>query len=222
MVAYINITYTTNREHKSRRYIPPATNKKAIKMSTTINIVETITAIRAIKSQLAALEKGLEHYMPKEENTVKTKKVKAVKDALSLSLSLPPPTTAPVRLMTVPEEKLEKEKRKPSAWAIHCRDVLIPVIMRLKKEHGIKVNHLITCGYIKEKNLENPTESEVLESLRYLAEHPDYKSTHQKKKIQSTDASSVPSGEGKKARGRPKKIKITDSSSVSSDDVKTV
>jgi hypothetical protein len=134
---------------------------------------------------------------------------------------LPPPTAAPERLMTVPAEVKEKEKRKPSAWAIHCRDVMIPVIMRLKKEHEIKINHLTACGYLKEKNLENPTETEVLEALRYLKDHPEYKSTHQKNKaLKSTDASSVSSGEGKK-RGRPKKVKSSDASSVSSGEDKT-
>ena len=164
-------------------------------------------AIKFLTDEVASLRlrlKALENSMKPVEKEKKEEKMKPGR---------PKKVEKKEEETDIPQEEKVKEKRKPSPWALKC-EVMIPVIMRLKREHSFKINHMMVCGYLREKNIENPSETEVLEALQYLTDHPEYMSAHQKKKIlKSVDASSVSSGEGKKARGRPKKIKSSVSSS---------
>ena len=173
-------------------------------------LIDEITELRA---QLKAVVAGLIAEAPKaEENTVKTKKVKLVKDAL-----LPPPTTAPVRLMTVPEEKLEKEKvkRAPNSWALDFREVYNPII---KKALGGKnlpkgIWPMTVAAYLKKEGKTAPTEDDVKAAIAFLESNPEYKSAHAEKNSDSgsvSDGSAASASASKEAkkRGRPKKVKV--------------
>ena len=161
--------------------------------------------ITELRAQLKAVVAGLIAEAPKEENTVKTKKVKLVKDAL-----LPPPTAAPERLMTVPEEKREKEKikRTPTSWALALQEVYMPMI---KKALGGKnlpkgIRHMTVAAYLKKEGKTAPTEDDVKKAISFLESNPEYKSDRQKSLSESSSSDGEASAKTAK-RGRPKKVK---------------
>jgi hypothetical protein len=174
-------------------------------------LIDEITELRA---QLMAVVAGLIAEAPKEENTVKTKKVKAVKDAL-----LPPPTTAPERLITVPEEKREKEKikRAPTSWALALQEVYMPMIKKTLGEENLPkgIRHMTVAAYLKKKGKTAPTEDDVKKAISFLESNPEYKSASAEKMSEkNSDSGSVSDGSAASAskeakkRGRPKKVKV--------------
>jgi hypothetical protein len=170
-------------------------------------LIDEITELRA---QLKAVVAGLIAEAPKEENTVKTKKVKAVKDAL-----LPPPTTAPERLMTVPEEKREKEKikRAPTSWALALQEVYMPMIKKTLGEENLPkgIRHMTVAAYLKKEGKTAPTEDDVKAAIAFLESNPEYKSAHAEKNSDSgsvSDGSAASASKEAKKRGRPKKVKV--------------
>jgi len=186
-------------------------------MSTPINIAETLTAIKAIKSQLVALEESLSHYMPEEvkaeevkvevkktKKTTKTEKVKKTEE-------LPPaPTAAPERLMTVPEPEKEKEKikRAPNKWVIAFQEVYNPVIEKALGEEKLPkgITRMQVASYLKKESKTEPTTEDVKEAIKFLESNPDYKSDRQKSLSESSSSDGEASAKTAK-RGRPKKVK---------------
>ena len=172
--------------------------------------------ITELRAQLKAVVAGLIAEAPKEENTVKAKKVKAVKDAL-----LPPPTTAPERLMTVPEEKREKEKikRAPTSWALALQEVYMPMIKKALGNENLPkgIRHMTVAAYLKKEGKTAPTEDDVKKAISFLESNPEYKSASAEKmseknsgSVSDGSAASASASASKKAkkRGRPKKVKV--------------
>ena len=184
--------------------------KKAIEALIKKETQPLIDEITELRAQLKAVVAGLIAEAPKEENTVKTKKVKLVKDAL-----LPPPTTAPVRLMTVPEEKREKEKvkRAPNPWILAFREVYNPIIAKALGGKNLPKDmcRLVVASYLKKEGKTAPTEDDVKAAIAFLESNPDYKSAHAEKNSDSgsvSDGSAVSASKEAKKRGRPKKVKV--------------
>jgi hypothetical protein len=176
-------------------------------------LIDEITELRA---QLKAVVAGLIAEAPKEENTVKTKKVKAVKDAL-----LPPPTTAPERLMTVPEEKREKKKikRTPTSWALALQEVYMPMIKKTLGEENLPkgIWHMTVAAYLKKEGKTAPTEDDVKKAISFLESNQEYKSASAEKMSEKksdsesgsvSDSSAASASKEAKKRGRPKKVKV--------------
>ena len=184
-------------------------------MSTPINIAETLIVIKAIKSQLAALEESLAQHMPKEE--VKEEKAKKAKKVMKAAEHSEPtkdlplaPTAVPERLMTMPEpEKKEKEKvkRAPSKWVIALQEVYMPTIKKALGEEKLPkgMTYMQVASYLNSNKITEPDVDDVLAGIEFLESNPDHKSDRQK--TLSENSSSDGEASAAKKRGRPKKVK---------------
>lgn len=82
------------------------------------------------------------------------------------------------------ETSKSTSKREPTAWNIFTTMVTAIVKKSLDGEKMPAGLHLRVAGYLKESGNMDPSETDVIVAMKYLLEHPDHLSIHQKKKAE--------------------------------------